>query len=372
MAVAAVRAPKTARLYPQLVGCSALVLLVAFAEWQGLSSLWSSSSKIGVRDFLPRYVFVPFALWPLMHRWPALVTAFAAPAVVHGAAIAIVGLSRHGWRPGMHNGLATNDIGMTGHAFAIAVAMLAGVPGPRGIAGWVSRIASIAALMSGVLSMGQRTPALAATVGAFVSFVARKRAALRTPRGRIGIAAALIGVAMLGTGFLAASQRNRAWLEGMIRLTEAPAGSITDAALSDATSARLPLFRVALDVWREHPLIGAGAHGFAIGNAERTSSRPDEFGIPPKLTSAFAKLTCAHNGFLDEAAERGIVGVALLAALVGSCWLGALRLDAWPGTAGMIAAWSVASITQPVTVRGVPMMILAIIVTRVCAVERET
>jgi O-antigen ligase len=372
MAVAAVRAPKTARLYPQLVGCSALVLLVAFAEWQGLSSLWSSAPRLGARDYLPRYVFIPLALWPVMHRWPTAIAAFAIPAAVHGAAIAIAGFARHGWNPGVHNGLATNEIGMTGHAFAIAVAVLAGAAGPRSIAGWMTRIASIAAIATGVLSMGQRTPILAATAGAGTSLAMRWRGALRTTRGRIRVAVAVACIALLGVGFLGASHRNRAWIRGLARLTDPTTGSPTDSALWDATSARLPLYRVALDIWGDHPVIGAGARGFAIGNAERAESRPGDFGVPQAAAPDFAKLTCAHNGFLDEAAERGIVGVALLAALVGSCWLGALRLDAWPGTAGMIAAWSVASITQPVTVRGVPMMILAIIVTRVCAVERET
>ena len=368
MAVAAVRAPKTARLYPALLGSAAFVLFLAFVEWQALSVLWSSAPNLGVRDWLPRFVFVPLALWPVMHRWPAMMVALVASAAVHAAVLTGVAVARTGWRPGQANGLLTKDICMTGVAFAVAVGAVAGRPWGRGWFGWASRAGVTVPLVLGQLILGQRMPVIASAVGGAVA-VARPRAGRRrAPWAWIGVGAVAIAVA---GGFLAASPRNRAWITRTWSLVAADADTVTDDQLMRISGARFPLYRLALELWTEHPVAGHGARSYAVASKDRFTCAPADYGIPPTKIAIMSTLACAHNAFLDEASERGIIGIGLLVALIAACWWRAWRLDPWSGTAGMLGVWTAACLTQSMTVRGVAVLVLAVLVTRCAFVERD-
>jgi O-antigen ligase len=368
-AVAVARLPRTARLYPALFACGAFVLLVGFAEWQGLSTLWSRAARLGANDFVPRFAFVPLLLWPVMNRWRVLLTAFVSAATVHGILVAVVYLARFGGTPGAGSGVFTSDIGVTGLTLAIAVPALGGRPIVAGWVGWATRISAAGACVTGITMLGQRMPPMAAMAGAAAAFgrgVRGPRRAWRLPL------AAFVGGTAIAVAMLVASPRNRGWISDVSGLLSGRAQEATTDAMFLASSARVPLARVAIDVWQDHPMIGSGSRGFAMENASRVATDPAAYGVPGPYAQAFSSLTCAHNAFLDEAAERGIIGVVLLAALMAACWRDAWRNDPWSGTAGMMATWTVACLTQSMTVRGVPMMLLAVIVTRVCAVERET
>jgi O-antigen ligase len=104
---------------------------------------------------------------------------------------------------------------------------------------------------------------------------------------------------------------------------------------------------------------------------DRFTCAPSDYGIPPKQADVMANLVCAHNAFLDEASERGVIGLGLLVALLAACWWRAWKLDPWSGTAGMLGVWTVACLTQSMTVRGVAVLLLAVIVTRCAFVERD-
>ena len=95
-----------------------------------------------------------------------------------------------------------------------------------------------------------------------------------------------------------------------------------------------------------------------------TAADPDFYECSPERTALIAKLTSAHNAFLDEAAARGVVGVSLLAALVATCAWWAWKADPSTATLGMLAAWFGLSLTTPASLRTVPMMLLALIVAR--------
>lgn len=368
VAVAAVRVPRTARLYPGLFASGAFVLFLAFVEWQVLSVLWSSAPNLGVRDMLPRFVFVPLALWPVMHRWTAMMVALVAGAAVHGGVLTGVAIARTGWRPGQANGLLTKDICMTGVAFAVAVGAVAGRPWGRGWFGGASRGGALVTLVLGQLILGQRMPVIASAAGGAVA-VARPRPGRRhAPWAWIGVGAVAIAVA---GGFLAASPRNRAWISSSWSLVAADAGTVTDDRLMKVTGARLPLVRLGLELWWEHPVFGHGARSYALASKDRFTCAPADYGVPPTQSGVMSALACAHNAFLDEASERGIVGVGLLVALLAACWWRAWRLDPWSGTAGMLGVWTVACLTQSMTVRGVAVLLLAVIVARCAFVERD-
>ncbi len=364
--VAVIRAPRTWKTYSGLMASGTFVLLLAFAEWQGLSTMWSKSRNLGIGDCVPRYAFVPLMLWPVMHRWRLLILAFAAAASLHGAIISVANISKHGWQPRSDNGVLTNEIGITGLTLAVALALLGSKPGPSGAHGLCARIAAAVACLPGMLLLGQRMPTIAAAVGFVTALV---RPSQSTRRNAVIAAALVLGSLAVGLGALSATPRGRELARYV--LSVAVDGTNVDA-LNRASNFRLPLARVAVAVWQDHPVVGAGAKSFAIEFPKRIAEAPASFGVPEDQARILTHLTCVHNAFLDEAAERGVVGFMLLVALMAACWRGAWGADAWSGTAGMLATWTIACMTQSMTVRGVPMMLLAVIVTRICAVERRS
>ena len=368
MAVAAVRVPRTVGLYPGLVSSAAFVLFLAFVEWQALSVLWSSAPNLGVRDWLPRFAFVPLALWPVMHRWRTMMFALVAGAAVHGGVVAGVAFVRTGWRPSQANGLLTKDICMTGVAFAAAFGAMAGRPWGGRWFGWASRAGVAVPLVLGQLILGQRMPVIASAFGGVLAIARPRLGARRAPWAWIGVGA--VAIAVTG-GFLATSPRNRAWLAGAWTMVTSDASDVTDSQLMQVSSARMPLYQLALELWAEHPVFGGGARSFAMESKDRFTCAPSDYGIPPKQADVMANLVCAHNAFLDEASERGVIGLGLLVALLAACWWRAWKLDPWSGTAGMLGVWTVACLTQSMTVRGVAVLLLAVVVTRCAFIERD-
>ncbi|NDG49751.1 MAG: O-antigen ligase domain-containing protein [Rhodospirillales bacterium] len=178
-------------------------------------------------------------------------------------------------------------------------------------------------------------------------------------------ALALAAVATLGSLALTlGSARNRAWVSTLYSTVTDAGQPLKQDEAAQLTSERAPLARMALAIWSDSPLFGAGANGFAVENKRRTAADPDFYGCSPERTALIAKLTSAHNAFLDEAAARGVVGISLLAALVATCAWWAWKADPSTATLGMLAAWFGLSLTTPASLRTVPMMLLALIVAR--------
>jgi hypothetical protein len=105
----------------------------------------------------------------------------------------------------------------------------------------------------------------------------------------------------------------------------------TNARLSDAGSHRLSYWRVALDVAADHPLAGAGPGAFGVDWLQRRSI--DE------------RVRNAHSLELETLADLGLIGAALLAAVLAATALasaGALRADralaAGPAAAALTGA----------------------------------
>jgi O-antigen ligase len=368
MAVAAVRVPRTVGLYPGLVSSAAFVLFLAFVEWQALSVLWSSAPNLGVRDWLPRFAFVPLALWPVMHRWRDLLVPFVASAAVHGGLVGSAALWRSGWSPSSSNGLLTSDICMTGIVMATAMATL----GAHSISSSPNKSAVRAImgvpLLAGIILLGQRMPVIASVFG-FATSAARTQARGRLGFGRIAvgsIVALAITVALLASG-----ARNRAWLGTALQAACAPQGTVTDAQFATVTTSRPQLARIAAAMWSEHPWTGAGARSYEHEARRRLAEDPAAYGVASNQRKWLTDAACAHNAFLDEASERGVIGLGLLVALLAACWWRAWKLDPWSGTAGMLGVWTVACLTQSMTVRGVAVLLLAVIVTRCAFVERD-
>jgi O-antigen ligase len=199
-------------------------------------------------------------------------------------------------------------------ATAVAAAVACGVPP------WVRSLETDGPSRSlqGLLALAA-VVAIAAIAAGLTARWARARSGAAphaVPRMRlIGAAAA---VALVGAVLLTAAT------EGRPEPTSPAAGARTER-LRSLDSTRYDYWRVALDTFARHPLVGTGAAGFRVEwlreRDESDASRD------------------AHSLYLETAAELGLAGLAALIAFlagVGLCARNAFRADP-AATAGLIA-----------------------------------
>jgi hypothetical protein len=109
-----------------------------------------------------------------------------------------------------------------------------------------------------------------------------------------------------------------------------PATGATPSRLVSVDSNRYAYWRVAFDVFGEHPLAGIGAGGFRVEWLKRRDV--DE------------TVSDAHSLVIETAAELGVIGLAALAMLIGGVLAAARRAyreapDATAGAAAVAASW---------------------------------
>jgi len=232
-----------------------------------------------------------------------LVLAFSRGAL----AAAALGLALLCWTtPSLAQLRAVGIVLMTGGAGALAASVPDGVRALEGSAG--DRELEGAVVLAVLVAL--------MAVAAWAARLPVPRRVLARPRAVV----VGLGVAVL-LGALALAQ---ALEEGPPVAT--PAMGATASRLASTESNRYAYWSVALDMFAEHPLRGAGTGAFVVDwRRERHVRDPARD---------------AHSLYLETAAELGLVGLALLAALIGAVAVGARR--AWraaPGAAaGVIAA----------------------------------
>ncbi len=147
---------------------------------------------------------------------------------------------------------------------------------------------------------------------------AARAPSLRWSRPTLAIAAALLIV--VAGGLIVAA------FEGKPEV-ESPATGADPARLGSIESNRYRYWEVALDIFADHPLGGAGSGGFAVEWLKRPD-RPDA-------------ARDAHSLYLETAAELGVVGVLLLVLFLGGVAAAGVRL--WridPRAAAGPSGWS--------------------------------
>lgn len=82
------------------------------------------------------------------------------------------------------------------------------------------------------------------------------------------------------------------------------------------------LWAQALTAWRAHPVFGVGMDNFSQVDLARLNAWERDQGRPLSPPGTYQSVH-AHSLYLDALAERGLVGVASLAALI-ACWAAAL------------------------------------------------
>jgi O-antigen ligase/tetratricopeptide (TPR) repeat protein len=157
----------------------------------------------------------------------------------------------------------------------------------------------------------------------------------------ISLAAAVGAIALLGVVLIFTPLGARVLTT--VQFTPEPGTNAeTDPRLEQSADVRLALYRVALDMVRERPLLGYGPDDFAVGLAKyRGENEP--FEVQHGLT------TSAHSWIAHVAAGSGVLGILSFVGIAGyALWLTVrtgFRPVAWIG-AGILAAWLGSALTS--------------------------
>jgi O-antigen ligase len=152
-------------------------------------------------------------------------------------------------------------------------------------------------LASGILFV---TVALTLSRGAVVSLgLAALWAALHNRTVAKGLAAAIAGVAVLGVAVLAVDSE---WVNERIDAKTAVA--------DENWVSRQALWRGAIDMFQEEPILGIGSGLYPHRAAEFVDDEP--WGLVEPV---------AHNAYLEVLAEDGAIGFALFVVFIGGSWV---------------------------------------------------
>jgi O-antigen ligase len=370
-AVAVIRLPSTAKLYPALLRSPVFVALVAFAAWRWIAISWTPNEQASWKDGFLRAALVPALVWPMSHRWRQLAVAMAA-----GAAASATVLVARNW-DGNRFLRYTDTKRLIGTPATMAMVLAMGIAVS---AGWAMAtraraqriVAAASALLSlaGMMVLDFRT----GYVAAFAGFLWAVLCSARDPRRRwalLGGAAvvAIGGMVLVGS----ASSRSGTAIHGMRALVTDRDGQAAGTSLAqfacEATSLRSPAWIGASIIWRSHPVIGAGTRSWGKEFPPVVDADPARLGIPPdpNTLATIRALPGAHNAYLEELAERGIVGFLLLAAVLvlsaRNLWRQCPAVDAVMASA-LLATWMTAALAESQSSQGVPTLLLCFVVAR--------
>lgn len=368
-AVTVIRLPSTARLYPALLRSPVFVTLLAFAAWRGVAISWSPNEQASWKDALMRAALVPALLWPLSHRWRQLGWVMAAGAAV--SATVMLGRNFDGHRFLRYESAKR----LIGTPATVAMVLAMGVSltaawamAARGRAGRI--VATVAALLcvGGMLVLDFRT----GYVAAFGGFCWAALCSARDPKRRRALVAGAAVVGIAGAAAIGALSSRSTDQLGTLR--QLMSGDDRPDHANDAaqiayrfTSARSPAWLGAVAIWRSHPIIGAGTRSWGKEFPPIVNAEHERLGIPPNRVAASAKLPGAHNAYLEELAERGIVGFLLLMAVLilssRTLWRQCPAVDAVMASA-LLAAWMTAALAESQSSQGVPTLLLCFVVAR--------
>jgi hypothetical protein len=294
--------------------------MVAWFAWTSLTTLWGPDLGASTPSRVPdRWLLTPFMLWPVMGRPWLVLGAMAAGGAAHACVALVLSWKGSGWGTyGEVRGLSA--LTMTQWQFLSAFVLC--VAGARWMGGAGRAAAILAAVPAalGVWILAVRTVMAAAVVGVAVAFL---RPFPRVRRARWGLALACVATVFAGAWLVAHSPAWQRVEESLEQASELRAEGRRDAAIGTASSARLTLIRAALDIGREHPVLGGGAGWFAarlpqwslvvIARDPREAQYFDAW--PTGL------LQHCHSTLLQAWVDGGIPSAALLATLLfGLAW----------------------------------------------------
>lgn len=274
------------------------VLLIGFTGLAAVSMLWSAAPARTAGQTFALMLLVVIVVGSMVGRWHDEERVARDTTVIYAVLGAVVVASLVVFAAGVEASVAPprdrlqgilenpNSLAM---ACALLLALLAGLS--RSHPGWALGLAFPVAVT--LLLTESRTGLAAAAIGIGVALargrLARKRYALVVI---VGVAVVITVVPLLGPDQL-----------------PGPVGRVAERFGSAGLGAtRAGAWRQATDLWQERPLLG---HGFRTGEALFRRERAAAGGEVP-----FGTLNTAHSGFLQVLMELGLVGLAVVAALM--------------------------------------------------------
>jgi O-antigen ligase len=278
--------------------------------WLTLSVAWASDRSLAWVEAKAWYgAAAGFVVVASAMASPRNVRMLALAFVLGALVSIIVGLTGHG--------------GLTTTANALDLATRQRFSGGEGDPNYLAAgLVAAIALAAGLLPSA-RDPIAKLGLGAAIAAIAAALAATESRGGLIGALVALIAALVL-----ARRQRVQAAAFGVFVIAAAGAFFLASpSALHRAThfnaggSGRAELWTVGWRMTADHPVVGVGLAGF------QTEAKNY---VRPPGSLQFVRLivdepSVTHNVYLQQLAETGIVGLALLLAVIGSCLAAAGR-----------------------------------------------
>jgi hypothetical protein len=344
--------------HPVVWTFTALLLLI----WIG--RLWGEVGPKGFGREFERLVVLPWLLWPFRHHSRPLLAAVLGGAILSVAILTLRNWTSHGFRPGS---VITHgkDLGMLGAGYAASFVLAIAIPDRLLRLGLWLRLFTLLALLWGMYILGQRTPQVVALATALfiVSMTSFRPEWKRLTAAAFVVLIIAITVAVRPPPKLATS---------LSLASAAATQTLTDGELARMTSHRYQLAIAAGRIWRDSPWIGAGTGTFRRELDRIATTDPESFGLPREQVAQISHLTTTHNGFLDELAFRGIIGLGLVVGCLALVGRAALHPPGSVVLATSVLAWILFSFANATTERGTFQVMLAAMVTCAATIRADT
>jgi O-antigen ligase len=288
--------------------------LLAWLAFSWLSLLWSSDARFGVEQFRACRVllWIP-VLWPLRQHWMWLVTALlTGTTLLQGMQALQTSPLRWPVSPkfGLGHGLTSPTQTGLWDAVSLSFLLLFVVMGK-----WWRTIAFLPLAVlaaAGLVWSATR----ASVIGVVVELVAASGILAWTSRGWLkrAVVRCVVGLAILGGVSLVARSQLQAKFEQAVRETKQ---TIEGAGPVNAEF-RLSMWRMTLEGWRQHPILGVGIGGIPKTIAEHSTVVYNE--------TPLKEVRMIHSTYIQVLAETGLVGAALFAGFMGCFFRDALRM----------------------------------------------
>ena len=353
-----------------------LLPMVLFCAWAMCASAWSPSEFLGALKFTPlRATLGVMALVPIVVRpWPLLLT-FAASSTVM-LAIAAVRILANPKQFARYNEAFPGIVDSYSATCLVAGALLVGASALV-VAIQRKRYAALGVIPAAIAAFvlraaGSRAGTVAAIVGAVITSITLVSAG-KMRRWRLVVAIALL----LATGGAlvwqsAATSRMLPILNGSPDpITLTPQGDPMAQVMARAAGVRGQIWFVSLSLISQRPVFGWGTKSWKVIAPLEFTRVSHAIDMKKPKTDVLARTPHAHNAFLQAWVEQGVVGVALLAWVLISCWQLSRRVadDLLRAVLlGMLSVWVCNAMTGALVTTHLAMAYLGLIVVTATAV----
>ena len=307
-----VRLPHIYRFFHSFFRQTLVWIIIFWAAYAALSLLWSIDRPQGLQELLRiRFFLLPLLIYPVLDRSGKLIIALLLGVVIlHASQLAeLLEIMPASWDRDRYvrtryGGWNQPVVSANLIACAAALHLSASLAGKGRLR--LFSIFGLALALVGLILTGSRGPWIAALVILPLQLLITLILDPRLRRG--GLAILVVSVLVIGvSSFVFADQIQTRVRQATDEITRV----VHDQDYDSHTGARILMAKLALEMFREKPLIGYGGgsyHDAAAAIAQKQNPDSD-----PPLGSLVHNH--AHNAYFHEAATRGIPGLLLIIAV---------------------------------------------------------